>query len=58
MFEGNFEYDEKVEGFFKYGDNSYEGTFADDTFNGKGKLTNSKGVYYGNFKDGLQHGYG
>lgn len=42
----------------KYNDSTYEGGFHENTFNGKGKLTNSKGVYIGDFKDGQQNGYG
>lgn len=41
---------------------NYEGEIENDLPNGRGKLTicyqNKKEVYIGNFKNGMEHGYG
>lgn len=43
---------------FKTRKKKYVGQFADDLYNGKGKLHDEEYVYEGKFKDGLFHGDG
>ncbi|CAM6002513.1 unnamed protein product, partial [Sphagnum balticum] len=40
-FKGLYEYGAKREGTLKYGENIYEGSFENDSFEGKGVLTTS-----------------
>lgn len=46
-------------GTLTFGKRQYEGSFDNDKFNGKGKLTYTNGDYYfGQFLDNKKHGYG
>ena len=60
-FEGIYRKDNRVKGLFTtYNGDWYVGEFANEIFNGKGKFFNraKEYIYEGDFKDGVQEGFG